>query len=104
MAERITIEVALALPDEQALIALEVPVGTTVREALELSGMAERFPKVPIDTLAVGLFGKVIPDADTRVLEAGDRVELYRPLIADPKEARKRRAELAKARKEGGAD
>jgi putative ubiquitin-RnfH superfamily antitoxin RatB of RatAB toxin-antitoxin module len=103
MAELIKIEVALALPSDQSLIALEVPMGTTVRHAVKLSGMAERFPEVPVDTLAIGLFGKIVPDPDFRVLESGDRVELYRPLIADPKEARKRRAELAKARKDGAA-
>lgn len=100
MAELITVEVALALPDNQALIALDVPAGTSVRQAIMRSGIAERFPGLTVDAMAVGIFGKLVPDPEARVLEAGDRVELYRPLVADPKEARKRRAELARSRSE----
>jgi putative ubiquitin-RnfH superfamily antitoxin RatB of RatAB toxin-antitoxin module len=101
MAELIAVEVALALPDNQALIALEVPAGTSVRQAIACSGIAERFPGLTVDAMAVGIFGKLVPEPATRVLAEGDRVELYRPLVADPKEARKRRAELAKSRSEG---
>ncbi|TWI52443.1 hypothetical protein IQ22_03588 [Pseudomonas duriflava] len=100
MAELVTIEVVLALPERQELIALEVPAGTTVREAVYRSGMAGRFPELAVETFPVGIFGKRVADPEGQKVEAGDRIELYRPLIIDPKDARKRRAESAKAKRE----
>lgn len=82
------VEVAYALPEEQLLIALNVEEGTTVRLAIERSGILRRAPE--IDLANVGLFGRVVP-LDTP-LRDGDRVEIYRPLIADPKQARRDRA------------
>lgn len=82
------VEVAYALPEEQLLIALNVEEGTTVRLAIERSGIMRRAPE--IDLANVGLFGRVVPP-DTP-LRDGDRVEIYRSLIADPKQARRDRA------------
>ncbi len=92
-ASNIEIEVAYARPDVQRIIALRVPPGTTARAALRLSGLVEIFPEIDADRCALGIFGQVIPDSDT-VLEDGDRVEVYRPLARDPKEARRERAAL----------
>ncbi len=83
------IEVAYALSEKQALIALEVEEGTTIRQAIERSGILMRKPGIDLARGRVGIFGK-IAQLDT-ALRDGDRVEIYRPLIADPKEARRRR-------------
>lgn len=93
----ITVEVAYALPDEQKIIRLAVPAGTTVLEAAHLSRIAEYFPGLDIDASDLGIFGKTVPKPAERELAEGERVEVYRPLIADPKEIRKRRAAQAKA-------
>ncbi len=98
-AETITIEVVYGLPDEQVLLSLAVPAGTTVREAARLSQLAERFPGIDIGRVPLGVFGRLEKDPDTRVLSEGERVEIYRPLLIDPKEARRLRAERAKARR-----
>lgn len=87
---RIRVEVAYARPDVQALIPLEVSQGTTVQQAIEQSGVLEQFPEIDLDENKVGVFGK-ITRLDTELRER-DRVEIYRPLIADPKESRRRRA------------
>ncbi len=97
--EPITVEVAYARPDEQRIIELQVPPGTTVAEAIERSGIVEQFPEIDLAKNKVGIFGKL--SKLDNVLQAGDRVEIYRPLIADPKEARKKRAAQGKAMKKG---
>jgi putative ubiquitin-RnfH superfamily antitoxin RatB of RatAB toxin-antitoxin module len=90
------IEVVYAGPAGQALVELEVPPGTTVAQAVRASGFAERFPGIDPALPAVGVFGeRVSPE---RVLEDGERVEIYRPLVADPKEARKKKAARQKRR------
>ena len=89
-ANKIPVEVAYALPDRQEIVMLEVLPGTTAREAAELSGIDRLFPKLDLSASELGIFGKVVK-GDQR-LRAGDRVEVYRSLIADPKEVRKRRA------------
>jgi hypothetical protein len=94
----ITVEVAYALPHKQALLKIEVPIGTTVLEAAQLSGIADKFEGVDLDNAKFGIFGQVV--APKQVLRTGDRVEIYRPLIADPKEVRKARAERAKERRQ----
>lgn len=99
--ERIEVEVAYARPDEQVILALKVPAGTTIEEAIRLSGVLERFPEIDLATGKVGVFGKV--GRLDQTLVAADRVEIYRPLIADPKEARKQRAAEGKAMKKGAA-
>lgn len=84
------VEVVYALPHRQVVVALEVPAGTTVREAAVLSDLDKQFPGLEIAASPLGVFGTVVePD---RPAADGDRIEIYRPLIADPKEARRRRA------------
>lgn len=91
----ILVEVAYALPDEQIIIPLHVKPGTNLTQAIELSGILDRYPDIDLSKNKIGLFGK-LTKADT-VLEEKDRVEIYRPLIADPKESRRRRAEKKSA-------
>ncbi len=87
---RIRVEVVYALHDEQALIALEMEEGASVREAIERSGILQRFPGIELARGRVGIFGRQVEfDA---LLHDGDRVEIYRPLVADPKEIRRARA------------
>ncbi len=98
--EKILVEVAYALPHEQVLLPLEVDPGTTVREAIEQSGILEKHPEIELMTRnKVGIFGK-LTKLD-QVLRPKDRIEIYRPLIADPKEVRKRRAAEGKKMKKG---
>jgi putative ubiquitin-RnfH superfamily antitoxin RatB of RatAB toxin-antitoxin module len=97
----IEIEVVYAAVDRQVLISLELPSGSTAGQAIQASGIQQQFPAVDFAQCAVGIFGKVIGNPQQRVLEAGDRVEVYRPLLADPKEIRRlRAAKAAKARTE----
>jgi len=86
----IHVEVVLAMPERQELVALKVPAGSTLADAITLSGLPDMFEEFELDLSRVGIFGKKIsPD---QVLRDGDRVEIYRPLIADPKEVRRQRA------------
>lgn len=94
----IAVEVAFALPDRQRIIALRVPVGCTVFEAAEKSGITRFFPELMLEHARMGIFGKAVPDPRSHELHEGDRIEIYRPLTADPKEARKQRAKKAAAR------
>jgi hypothetical protein len=84
------VEVAYAAPLEQSVVALTVPVGSTVGEAITRSGLLARFPEIDLGQNRVGVFG-VLADLNDR-LEDGARVEIYRPLIANPKEVRRQRA------------
>jgi len=102
MNESIEIEVVYALPDEQILLKRNVPAGTTVAEAIQASGLLDKYPDVDITKNKLGIFGK-LAKAETVVREK-DRIEIYRPLIADPKEVRRKRAEEGKAMKKGGGD
>jgi putative ubiquitin-RnfH superfamily antitoxin RatB of RatAB toxin-antitoxin module len=86
----IAVEVVYARADVQEVLPLRVEAETTAREAIERSGLAARYPELGAGPLSVGIFGKSVPE-DT-VLREGDRLEIYRPLIADPKQARRRRA------------
>lgn len=94
MAGRIRVEVAFALPERQMLTAIELADGATVSDAIAVSGMQEHFPGESIDTLATGVWGR--PAGRDQVLEAGDRVEIYRPLQLDPKQARRQLARAGK--------
>ena len=94
------VEVAYAEPERQALLQVEVPAGSTVGQAIDLSGIREQFADLRIEADAVGIFSRKVPL--DHVLQDGDRVEIYRPLIADPKEARRERANSS-SRKPGGA-
>lgn len=95
--EPITVEVAYALPHKQKLIALLVKPGTTALQAAEQSGIAQHFPDLDLSKADMGIFGqnlgvKGLDSPESYELHAGDRVEIYRPLISDPKEVRKRKA------------
>ena len=94
----ITVEVAYALPHKQALLEVQIPAGATVLEAATQCGIAEKFEGIDLDNAKFGIFGNVV--SAKQVLREGDRVEIYRPLIADPKEVRKARAERAKERRQ----
>jgi hypothetical protein len=100
--ETFQVEVAYAKPDVQVLIPVDVEEGATLRDAVERSGLLERFPEIDLDKVKAGIFGK-LSKLDTQ-LRAKDRVELYRPLIADPKAVRKQRAAEGKVMKKGGGD
>lgn len=89
----IHVEVAYALPHKQRLIGLDVPEGTTMLEAAKLSGIAEQFEELELAKASMGIFGKVVANPAAHVLKAGERVEIYRPLLADPKLNRKKRAQ-----------
>jgi len=84
------IEVVLATAQKQKLIAMDLVAGSTIADAIEQSGIAAMFEDIELDTAKVGIFGQVA--ARGQKLRDGDRVEIYRPLIADPKEARRQRA------------
>lgn len=100
--EGITVEVAYARPDTQLILEVVVPEGATIEDALRASDVREHFPEIDLDAAKVGIFGK-LAKRDT-VLKPRDRVEIYRPLIADPKEVRKQRAAAGKRMKKGGGD
>jgi len=86
----IRVEVVYAMREEQVLVALDVEEGTTARQAVEQSGVLRRFPEVDLARTSIGIFGRVTtPDT---LLRDGDRVEIYRALLVDPKDARRARA------------
>ncbi|MFI9653688.1 RnfH family protein [Guyparkeria sp. GHLCS8-2] len=91
------VEVAYARPDIQMLLEVDVAEGATVEEAIRRSGILERFPEIDLSQQKVGVFAKVVPLS--QALREWDRVEIYRPLIADPKAARRQRAQNDGARK-----
>ena len=96
----ITVEVVYGLVDKQKIIAMQVPEGITAVQAVLQSDMVLVFPEIDLDALVLGIFGKKCK-ADA-VLFDHDRVEIYRPLIADPKEVRKKRAAEGKKMGKGG--
>ncbi len=96
-ANKICVEVAYALPDKQEIVMLEVLPGTTAVEAVFQSEISHYFPDLQLEGASLGVFGKAVKN--DYVLHAGERVEIYRPLIADPKEVRKQRAARAKERR-----
>jgi putative ubiquitin-RnfH superfamily antitoxin RatB of RatAB toxin-antitoxin module len=86
----IDVEVAYATPEQQVIVALKMPEGVTVQQAIHASGLLSRFPEIDKTDLKAGVFGSVCKLDQT--LRRADRVEIYRPLIHDPKEARRQRA------------
>lgn len=96
------IEVCYALPDKQEIVRLDLPEGALLEQAVQASGLCGKYPEISLDQGKFGVYGKICR-VDT-VLRDGDRVEIYRPLIADPKEVRRKRAEEGKAMKKGGGD
>ena len=99
---QIHVEVVYALAARQKVVLLELPEGTTVQQAVERSGLLDDFPEIDLAKNKVGIWNKLAK------LDAGlrdkDRVEIYRPLIADPKEVRRQRAAEGKVMKKGGGD
>ena len=90
MAERIAVEVVCALPQRQVRRRLELPAGSSVIQAVEQSGILQEMPEVAFDPSRLGIFSRRVAADD--LLQDGDRVEIYRPLTLDPKDARRRRA------------
>src|SRR5690606_14522187 len=102
----INVEVAYALPEHQRILSLQVPVGITALQAVRLSGITREFPDIDPDSADMGVFsknldGKALPLPADYVLKPRDRVEIYRPLIADPKAARAQRAAKLREQKAG---
>lgn len=107
VSELIDVEVAYATPERQKIIALQVPVGTTAYEAVLSSGIVELFPQIDLNKDSMGIFsqlmdGKKLPLAAEYILENRDRVEIYRPLQIDPKQARLERATKKKSKSSSG--
>ncbi len=102
MVDSLHIEVVYALPDRQEVARLQLQEGATVQQAVEASGLLSKFPEIDLAKSKLGIYAKLTKlDA---VLRDRDRVEIYRPLIADPKEVRKQRAAEGKVMKKGGGD
>lgn len=99
---RVQVEVAFATEEEQAIFSIEGGPGLTAHAAIDRSGVLQRFPDIDLTVNKIGVFGKVVKL--DRVLVSGDRVEIYRPLIADPKEARKKRAAQGKVMRKGAGE
>jgi putative ubiquitin-RnfH superfamily antitoxin RatB of RatAB toxin-antitoxin module len=95
----IVVEVACATAKKQVVLRVELPAGASAAEAIERSGIRAQFPGLVVDSAAIGIFSRKV--GMEHALCAGDRVEIYRPLIADPKEVRRQRAALAQPRKDG---
>lgn len=102
VSEMLNVEVCYALPEKQLLVPVRLPVGATLQQALEASGVLEKHPEIDLKKNKFGIFSK-LSKLDS-VLREGDRVEIYRPLIADPKEVRKQRAAEGKVMKKGAGD
>ena len=101
--ETMRIEVVYPLPHEQLLLPTQVPMGASVRDGIVASGILSRYPELSLETLHAGVFGKLTKLDDA--LRDRDRIEIYRPLIADPKAVRKQReADGKRMKKGGGAD
>ena len=102
MAETIHVELVYALPATQDIISLDLPAGSTVGQAIEASGLLAKHPEIDLAKNKLGIYAK-LAKADT-ALRDRDRVEIYRPLIADPKEVRNQRAAEGKVMKKGGGE
>jgi putative ubiquitin-RnfH superfamily antitoxin RatB of RatAB toxin-antitoxin module len=102
MPDLIDVEVVYALAQKQEIFGVKMPVGATVRQAIEASGVLSKYPEIDLAKNKLGVFSKLTkPDAQLR---ARDRIEIYRPLIADPKEVRKQRAAEGKVMKKGAGE
>lgn len=98
----INVEVIYALPGQQPLLQVQLAEGATVKDAIDASGLLISFPDIDLTSNKVGIFSKLVK-LDEKVRDK-DRVEIYRPLIADPKEVRRKRAEEGKVTRKGGGD
>ena len=90
MPDEILVEIAYALPEEQVIISIKVPTIFNVQQAIEKSGIQKKFPSIDLSKNKVGIFGK--KTTLNHLLKDRDRIEIYRPLILDPKEMRRKRA------------
>ena len=99
--DQINVEVAYATPDRQQILALTVEPGTTLEQTVEQSGILKLFPEIDLSVNKIGVFGKL--GKKTAEIKPGDRVEIYRPLIADPKEVRRKREAEGKKMKKGSS-
>jgi uncharacterized protein len=97
--DAMTVEVAYALPDRQLILQQQAVADATIESVIRASGILLQFPEIDLAQNQVGVFGKLAKLSDT--LHPGDRIEIYRPLIADPKEVRKKRAAEGKVMKKG---
>lgn len=102
MSSSLLVEVAFATPQKQLIIPLKVAPGTTAEQAVRASGILQKFPEIDLAQNKLGIFGKLI--RNDLELREHDRVEIYRALIADPKEVRRQRAAEGKAMKKGGGE
>lgn len=100
MSAKTLVEVAYATPAKQIILECRVEAGSSAREAVAASGIEQHFPEIDLENCDLGVFGKAIP-AEYE-LQDGDRIEIYRPLIADPKEIRRQRAAQGLQMKKGG--
>jgi putative ubiquitin-RnfH superfamily antitoxin RatB of RatAB toxin-antitoxin module len=100
ISEKMQVEVAYARAEQQDIVPLTLPVGVSLQQALEASGLLERYPEIDLLKGKFGIYSK-LTRLDTPLRDR-DRVEIYRPLIADPKEVRKQRAAEGKLMKKGG--
>lgn len=100
MADQLMVEVAFALPTKQTILTISVAADATVEQIIALSGILQQYPEIDLSQQKVGVWSRTVKLTDT--VKEGDRIEIYRPLIADPKDLRRRRAE--KAKEEGRAD
>ena len=100
--KKITIEVAYALSNNQVILPVKVDAEMTIEEIIHHSGILETYSDIDLSKSKVGVFGKLAKLSST--LREGDRIEIYRPLIADPKEVRRQRAAAGKKMKKGGGD
>ncbi|TDJ35324.1 MAG: RnfH family protein [Gammaproteobacteria bacterium] len=91
----IEVEVVYALAERQELLAITMPAGATVAEAIELSGIAGKFPEQDLSACTLGLWGR-LTDSD-HLLQDGDRIEIYRPLLIEPRETRRQLAAEGKS-------
>ncbi|MBE0507622.1 MAG: RnfH family protein [Marinospirillum sp.] len=88
----LTLEVAYALPEKQKILTLQVPQETCIRDAVLMSGMEQHFSGLDLQTAKLGIFGRQVMKPEEQLVREGDRIEIYRPLIADPKASRATRA------------
>lgn len=102
MADQLTIEVTYPLATRQDVFSVRLPVGSTVRQAIEASDILLKYPEIDLTKNKIGVFAKLVKPDST--LRDRDRIEIYRPLIADPKEVRKQRAAEGKIMKKGAGE
>ena len=100
MNNKTLVEVAYATPQKQIILEFEVESGSRARVIVQASGIDQHFAEIDLDNCDIGVFGKAVAD-DYELLD-GDRIEIYRPLLADPKEVRRQRAAIGLKMKKGG--